>query len=212
MKLRIGHRIKTLRKQAGLTQAQLAERMNFSRQLVSLWEIDESMPDAETVTQLAELFHVSTDYLLGRTEESKPSGNVHRIPPQDLRAIPVLGTIPAGTPMVAHEEEREYIHLPSYLLPQGELYVLHVRGDSMCGGDDPICAGDLAIIQQDTPIEDKDICAVRVNGDEATLKRVHAHDAYIDLLPDNPAYLPEIHRADDVAILGKLIYTMKRHG
>ena len=177
-----------------------------------MYEKGDREPYGETLSKMADELDVTTDYLLGRTDQPKPGGNVHRIPPQELRAIPVLGIIPAGTPMVAQEEEREYVFLPSYLLPQGELYVLHVRGDSMCGGEDPICAGDLAIIQQDTPIEDKDICAVRVNGDEATLKRVHAHDAYIDLLPDNPAYLPEIHRADDVAILGKLIYTMKRHG
>jgi repressor LexA len=82
----------------------------------------------------------------------------------------------------------------------------------MCGGDNPICNGDIAIIQQDVEISDRDICAVQVDGEEAALKRVHFHDGYVDLLPDNPDFTPTIHRVETVTIFGKLIYTMRRRG
>lgn len=53
-----------LRKKAGWTQEELAERMGVTRQSVSKWEGAQSVPDLEKIVRLAELFGVSTDYLL----------------------------------------------------------------------------------------------------------------------------------------------------
>ena len=53
-----------LRKKAGWSQEELAERMDVTRQSVSKWEGAQSVPDLEKIIRLSELFHVSTDYLL----------------------------------------------------------------------------------------------------------------------------------------------------
>lgn len=53
-----------LRRQSGLSQEQLAAQLTVSRQAVSKWELDETMPDTENVIQLSRLFGVSCDYLL----------------------------------------------------------------------------------------------------------------------------------------------------
>lgn len=56
--------VTALRKQNGLTQAELAEKLNYSDKAVSKWERGESIPDVAVLQQIADLFHVSVDYLL----------------------------------------------------------------------------------------------------------------------------------------------------
>ena len=64
LKAQLGANIVTYRKRSGLTQAKLAERLNYSDKAVSKWERGESMPDVLTLVQLAELFEITTDELL----------------------------------------------------------------------------------------------------------------------------------------------------
>lgn len=65
VKARIGANIAYYRKQAGLTQAGLGEKMNYSDKAVSKWERGESIPDVLTLMQLASLFEITVDALLG---------------------------------------------------------------------------------------------------------------------------------------------------
>lgn len=60
----LGEKIQQLRKTIDLSQEQLAEQLNVSRQAVSKWELGESLPDINKIIQLSKLFQVSTDYLL----------------------------------------------------------------------------------------------------------------------------------------------------
>lgn len=62
--MRLGQKITELRKKNNLSQEGLAEKMNISRQAVSKWESDQSIPDIEKIVSLSELFGVTTDYLL----------------------------------------------------------------------------------------------------------------------------------------------------
>ena len=64
LKAQLGANIVTFRKHSGLTQAKLAERLNYSDKAVSKWERGESMPDVLTLVQLAELFDTTVDELL----------------------------------------------------------------------------------------------------------------------------------------------------
>ena len=59
-----GQKLQTLRQRAGMSQDVLAERLGVSRQAVSRWERDETMPDPDKIVALADLFGVTTDYLL----------------------------------------------------------------------------------------------------------------------------------------------------
>lgn len=75
-----GEKLQGLRQKAGMSQDALAEKLNVSRQAVSRWERDETMPETEKVIALADLFGVTTDYLLRqqaeerRETETAPSG------------------------------------------------------------------------------------------------------------------------------------------
>lgn len=61
----VGKKLKNLRLQSGLTQKQLAERMGVTTSVISYYELDERCPSPEVLIRLANIFHVSTDYLLG---------------------------------------------------------------------------------------------------------------------------------------------------
>ena len=60
----LGEKIQILRKQNGLSQEALAEKLAVTRQTVSKWELNRSMPDLDFIARLSELFHVSADYLI----------------------------------------------------------------------------------------------------------------------------------------------------
>ena len=69
-----GGKLQGLRKKAGMSQDVLAEKVNVSRQAVSRWERDETLPETEKVVALADLFGVTTDYLLrDQTETAEPT-------------------------------------------------------------------------------------------------------------------------------------------
>lgn len=59
-----GEKLLSLRQRARMSQDALAEKLNVSRQAVSKWERDEAMPETENVIRIAQIFTVSTDYLL----------------------------------------------------------------------------------------------------------------------------------------------------
>lgn len=60
-----GNRLKTLRKQAGLTQQNVADRLGVTKSVVSFYELKQRAPSPDVLIRYSELFHVSTDYLLG---------------------------------------------------------------------------------------------------------------------------------------------------
>ncbi|HUM43747.1 MAG TPA: helix-turn-helix transcriptional regulator [Fervidobacterium sp.] len=66
-----GEKLTTLRKQHGLSQEDLAEKLSVSRQAISRWELDSTLPDAENLLQISKLFGVSVDYLINDDYESE---------------------------------------------------------------------------------------------------------------------------------------------
>ena len=71
----IGKTISFYRKQLGLTQNELAEKMNVTDKAVSKWERDLSCPDINTISKLAEVLNISVEDLLSAKEQKKTSDN-----------------------------------------------------------------------------------------------------------------------------------------
>lgn len=69
----LGERLTSLRKSRGMSQEQLAEQLELTRQTISKWELDQSTPDMEYIIKFSELFDVSTDYLLKGEEFAEPA-------------------------------------------------------------------------------------------------------------------------------------------
>lgn len=76
-RIMFGENLKTLRKQKGYSQEELATRLHVVRQTISKWEKNLSVPDADTLIRIAEIFEVSVSELLGvHIEEDKSIGEV----------------------------------------------------------------------------------------------------------------------------------------
>src|SRR6202012_201545 len=103
----------------------------------------------------------------------------------DVRELPVLGKIAAGTPISAIQHERERLPVPETLLGAGEHYVLEVQGDSMINAG--IFDGDHVIIKKGDTANNGEIVVALVMGEEATLKRLRRKGASIALEAANPA-------------------------
>lgn len=130
--------------------------------------------------------------------ESRGRGrSPHLALPPDATGIPVLGDIPAGplSAAVAHAEA----FLPRAGLT-GELFALRVHGDSMA---DLVKDGDVVLFQHTEPRRSGEICAVRVDGEDVTLKYLDRLDgATYALRPHNPDFPTVKVHARDLVIDG----------
>ena len=75
----LGERLYELRKKKGLSQEEVAEKLNVTRQSVSKWETDESKPDFDKIVPICELYEISTNELLNGTQEEKEEKEVEVI-------------------------------------------------------------------------------------------------------------------------------------
>lgn len=92
--MNVADRIQSLRKTKGISQEELADKIGVSRQAVSKWESEQSLPDIEKIIALSEYFEVTTDYLLKgieRKEEILPQSLMKEKP--DARIFAVTGTV-----------------------------------------------------------------------------------------------------------------------
>lgn len=60
-----GNKLRALRTESGMTQTELARRLNVTKSVVSYYELQESTPSPDVLIKLAQIFHTTTDYLLG---------------------------------------------------------------------------------------------------------------------------------------------------
>lgn len=115
-------------------------------------------------------------------------------------SIPVLGSIAAGLPIWAEQNLEGYLPIPPSIFGGGELFALHVVGDSMTGAG--INSGDIAVIKRADNVENGEIAAVLVEQ-EATLKRVYSSPTELILKAENPVFKDQSFKNGYVRILGR---------
>ena len=160
--------------------------------------------------QLEEMGYLRRDPTLPRAMEVlwDPETDLHRTPAAS-RAVPLVGEIAAGAPLVAEERVEELYRLPQDLVGEGDLFMLRVRGESMIEAG--ILDGDLVVVRQQPEVAQGELCAALVEG-EATVKtfrRTKSGEVFLD--PANPAYEPiPVPREDGSAIMGKVVAVLRR--
>jgi repressor LexA len=123
------------------------------------------------------------------------------------RQVPVLGTVAAGSPLLAEENLEGSVEVPAAMLStHGDYFALHVRGDSMVNAG--ILDGDLAVIRQQGTADNGEIVVAMVE-DAVTLKRLFVESNRIQLKSENKDY-PPIY-TQDVRILGKLACVIRKY-
>ena len=117
--------------------------------------------------------------------------------------ISVLGSIAAGTPIEAIQQEVDKVALPEDLQNNGEHFGLKVKGDSMIEAG--INDGDTVIVKKATNAENGQIAVVLIDEQEATLKRIRKKGNTIALEAANKNYDTKIYAANRIKIQGKLV-------
>ena len=116
------------------------------------------------------------------------------------QALPLVGDIAAGGPLLAEENIEEYLAVPEPLSRGGEEFLLRVKGDSMI--DAGILDGDYVVVRPAEKARDGEIVVALIE-DEATVKRYFRESGRVRLQPENAALEPIY--AKHVQILGKVV-------
>jgi repressor LexA len=130
-----------------------------------------------------------------------------RLVPHATVAVPLVGAVAAGQPILAVENIEEVIPLPADLVPEEPVFSLRVKGDSMIGVG--LFDGDLVVIHQQDYADEGDIVVALID-DEATIKTFRRQNGRIRLEPANPRVEPIIISEDQVTILGRVILGLRR--
>jgi repressor LexA len=172
-------------------------------------EIGEHVGLASPSTVHAHLANLERAGLIKR-DPTKPralelSGRAHREPERSVNALPLVGQIAAGGPLLAEQNIDAYVSVPEPLSRGGEEFLLRVRGDSMIEAG--ILENDFVVVRRQQDARDGDVVVALVgddeSADEATVKRFFREDGRIRLQPENRAYEPIY--PSHVQILGKVI-------
>ena len=123
--------------------------------------------------------------------------------PNTASEISILGSIAAGTPIEAIQQEVDRVTLPEDLQNNGEHYGLRVKGESMIEAG--INDGDTVIVKKTTNVESGQIAVVLIDDQEATLKRIRKKGNTIALEAANKNYGTKIYAASRIKIQGKLV-------
>ena len=179
-----------------------------------------------SVREICEAVHLkSTSSVHSHLETLEKNGYIRRDPTKpraieilddefnlarrEMVNIPIVGTVTAGEPILAVENITGYFPVPSELMPNAELFMLAVRGESMINAG--IDEGDLLVVDSARKAEHGDIVIAAVGG-EFTVKKLQLLPR-VQLNPMNPAYSPiVVGREETLDIFGVVTYIIKAAG
>lgn len=177
--MNIQNLIKNRRKELGLTLLDIANACGVSEATVSRWESGDIVNMKRSrIAQLAKVLNVSPsllihddyDVLINYNSTTKPQ-------------VPVLGVVPCGEPIEAIEDIIEWIDVVPTQAKNH--FGLIAKGDSMAPF---ILDGDILVVKHSPVVASGKIAIVKVNGDEATCKRLVINGSGLTLVPNNPMY------------------------
>ena len=193
-------------------QNDIASLLSISVPAYSYYENEKRDIPTEVLGKLSAFYNVSTDYILGLTNERKENKHLQ----DKLFLIPIVGKVPAGEPLLAEENIEGYLPIDPmmyHLTSPDNLFFLKVVGESM---NNIVPDGCFVLIKKQDYAETGDVVVALVNGDnEATLKRFKQIDNnFIMLEPDSTLqeFTPRIINLRDTEfkIVGKVIGDFKK--
>lgn len=191
-------RLTALAKKRGVTNTFLCESVNRTK-----WYLRDVANGKGRVTPTmvgiwADILNTTPAYLCGDTDNPEKPTEEQEV------LVPVYGTISCGDPKLAVENIIDYVEITRKQVSTGVHFGLLAKGDSM---SPRIANGDTVIIKQQSDVEDGQIAAVLVDGQDATLKKVVHIDKGLMLIPINSNFEPVVYPKDKVIILGRAIET-----
>ena len=139
------------------------------------------------------------------TYEPTSGATVDRRP---VRHVPLVGDVAAGTGVLAAENIEETFPVPEDLTGDGDLFMLHVRGDSMIDGG--IFDGDYVVVRSQPGAENGEIVVAGIPGEEATVKTFMRRRNKIVLRPENSEMEEMIFDPSEITIYGRVVTVLRR--
>ena len=119
---------------------------------------------------------------------------------REMVNVPMLGRVAAGEPILATQNIENYFPIPAEFMPNGEVFMLRIKGDSMINAG--IFDGDWIVVEKKNTARNGEIIVALVD-DSATCKTFYKENGHIRLQPENDHLDPII--VQDCTILGKVI-------
>lgn len=223
-----GNQIKNLRKKNNLNQEEFADILNeesdlyeaetgykvkpekgFKKGVISRWENNVVEPRIDIVRLISRAFDIDSNILLGIASEEDISA-VYEV---EVAHIPLIGSIAAGEPTFVEENIEAYIPVIKSSLKKGKTYFfMTVKGESM---NLEFKTGSKVLIEKESDVESGDIVAIRINGDEATVKKVLFDERSVTVVPmsSNPHFQPKTFYKDEIEIVieGKVVQAIREY-
>ena len=205
--------LNNLREKQKVSISELARRVNMSKSTVSLYFKKKREFPVNRLDEFATALHTTPENVLGVIDnktEKRPTNIIYPLGDNFQRiSIPLIGEIACGDPITAEENIEGYVEeIFEKPVPKGNLFALRCKGKSM---EPTIHDGSIVTIREQPTVEDGEIAAVLVDGDnEATLKRVKHQGNLIMLMPDNKEFDPIILDKDNWVELLVRLFTF--HG
>lgn len=196
-------RLKSLRKDKGLTQKELGHHFNLSQSSIAFYEKGEREPDFATLIKFADFFDVSTDYLLGLSYTTNSNIKL---------SIPFIDSIQytkGETNLLVNETPYPYTPSKTVLDNKRKLFLYKITDDSM--KDAGIVEGATVLLEKDAPYKHEDILLILDKKEEKPLiRKILFKDQMTILKPENHAYDPlVVTDKKNYIIIGKIIQVEK---
>lgn len=198
-----GNIIKNLRKRAGYTQAELAQKLGYtSPSTITKIELNQIELTQPKIKAIADLFGVSPSYLIfGEDEQELAYYN------DDTVMIPLYGDVAAGLPIYANPDVQGHFAISRDLAFRGNHFALHIRGDSM---EPKFFNGDIIVVREQPFVEFGQIGVVQMDGEAATCKKVKQTASGLELHPLNPNHDVQFYtkkevRERNITVLGLVV-------
>ena len=198
-----------------MSQGKITDKQREILEYIKEMILKKGYPPA--VREICEAVHLkSTSSVHSHLESLEKNGYIRRDPTKprtieildddfaltrrELVNVPVIGTVAAGTPILAEQNIEDYLPIPAGILPNKEVFMLKVKGNSMIEAG--IYNGDKVIVAKQPNAENGDKVVALVD-DSATVKTFYKENGHVRLQPENSSMDPII--LDQVEILGKVI-------
>ena len=198
-----------------MSQGKITDKQKEILEYIKEMILKKGYPPA--VREICEAVHLkSTSSVHSHLESLEKNGYIRRDPTKprtieildddfaltrrEVLNVPVIGTVAAGTPILAEQNIEDYLPIPAEMLPNKEVFMLKVKGNSMIEAG--IYSGDKVIVAKQPDAENGDKVVALVD-DSATVKTFYKENGHFRLQPENSTIDPII--LDHVEILGKVI-------
>ncbi len=198
-----------------MSQGKITDKQREILEYIKEMILKKGYPPA--VREICEAVHLkSTSSVHSHLESLEKNGYIRRDPTKprtieildddfaltrrEVVNVPVIGTVAAGTPILAEQNIEDYLPIPAEMLPNKEVFMLKVKGNSMIEAG--IYNGDKVIVAKQPDAENGDKVVALVD-DSATVKTFYKENGHFRLQPENSSMDPII--LDHVEILGKVI-------